>query len=50
MEGPSAPLPPVRPSGTLKPPPQLKRLDDALMAILRRRKSEAGIMPGVPLN
>jgi hypothetical protein len=35
------------------PPPPLratKHLDDALLAVLRRRKVDRGVFPGVPFN
>jgi len=46
--------PPAAPSyGPPKPSlelPPTKKLDEALLAILRRRKRDAGIFPGVPFN
>jgi hypothetical protein len=49
--------PPVSPSGTKPLPPPLpklptdeKRLDAALLVLVRERKLELGVMPGVPFN
>jgi hypothetical protein len=48
---------PVRVRGTIAPPPQPlpkvppgKHLDAVLLAVVRRRKLEVGVMPGVPFN
>jgi hypothetical protein len=50
----SAPPPAKTPRGGSLPKPPLKlpagRLDDALVSILKQRKAEAGIFPGVPFN
>jgi len=50
----TAPPPAAPPRGSLaKPRIELtptKKLDEALLAILQRRKADAGILPGVPFN
>jgi hypothetical protein len=45
---PASPAKPPRPKAWVKPP--VKRLDPGLLEILRRRKSDAGILPGLPFN
>lgn len=50
----SVPPPVKTPRGAPLPKPTLelpsKRLDEALLSILRQRKAEAGVFPGVPFN
>jgi hypothetical protein len=50
----TAPPPAAPPRGSLVKPrlelPPVKKLDEALLAILQRRKADAGILPGVPFN
>jgi len=49
----TAPPPVAPPRGSLARPPielPVKKLDEALLAILQRRKADAGILPGVPFN
>jgi hypothetical protein len=44
----ASPPKPPRPKAGVKLP--VKRLDPGLLEILRRRKSDAGILPGLPFN
>jgi hypothetical protein len=44
----ASPPKPPRPKASVKLP--VKRLDPGLLEILRRRKSDAGILPGLPFN
>jgi hypothetical protein len=48
---------PASASGTMAPPPQPlpkvppgKHLDAVLLAVVRRRKLDTGVMPGVPFH
>jgi hypothetical protein len=41
---------PLRPLPLLRAPLPEKRLDAALLAVVRRRKREQSVFPGVPFN
>jgi hypothetical protein len=44
------PYPARTPGPSPKPRPQTKRLDVDLLTILRQRKVDAGILPGLPFH
>lgn len=50
MDRPSVPVAPTRPPSWPPLPAHPKRLDAALLAALRRRKREFGILPGLPFH